>query len=1198
MKSILNKAKILEKKHDWFNAADSYDKALNLAGSDDSKRMPEICVQKAFCLLKAAFQSETHQDFLVRIKQAMETYQAAAELFERVQKGYKIAQKNHSKAMASYASSWIAEDSSKRRESLGEYWRLEKEVLKSYEETQNSLGFGKICNELLEVFSIYRFWFVSSWSELERNMEEVLGFGEKTIAIMSDVGDEYGLARAYCWTSFCYGWAVWLRALKQKMRDFTEKCLNYSMKALKLAERIGDPYLISISNLSAGTARGFIAGDLHFARRCYKDQQKQGDIIKDNYHTGTAAMWLALSTWLSMITLEEDLDRQRIGLKEATQHAEDALHHLSIINHHPFIVFTYYPYTESFTRMAYIENDAKAKCTLLEKAVEVGREGLRQAQVADCTFFTRYVLSALSIALYWLSNITLKVAEKRILLEEALKHRKEAIHIEQQVSPFDYWIRGDSQNYRALIEAELGEIELKKDKKIKLLEKAVSSMDNCLKYCVKDVRERPQVWKYGSLGRFHYWFGRILNQLYLLKEDKRLLERAIVVHNGAVKAYGKIEQPSRMAESHWQIGKLYDHIGDYSGAAHSYEVAAEEFKSAAEKVPQLTEFYEGHSLYMRAWSQIEKARHSHAREQYYHAMEHYDKATNLHESSRLWSYLAPNYLAWAQLEKAEDLSRREKSEEAIHTFREALDLFIRAGGFLEAEIAEIQTTDEKEMVIELIKASEIRRRYCECRVNLEEAKILDRKGKYALSSVRYGSASETLRSIIEAEHGIARREFRPIMYLCNAWQKMTLAKAKTSRKLYLEASKLFEKANENSFSKTTSLLAMANSSVCKALAAGAEFEKTLDMAAYSMAKQHTERAATCYLRAGFKTASEYVRATQRFFDAYVYMNNAETETDPEKKTKYYYMAEKVLQVSADLYVKAKYIKKGEEIHRILDKVREERELAASLSEVLHAPPIASTTISFATPTPTHEKSVGLERFEHANIQAHLTAQQEVTTEEDLEIQLDLVNVAKNFGLLIRVDDIIPQGFRVSALPPQCSIMNNSIDLRGKRLGPLKVESIKIFLQAIKAGVINLSPRVVYVDELGKFRTCRPEPINVTVHPQLAFEFKTTSAQKVFGFLVNSFVDDYMRRRTSLEKSGWRTLMEIVKHGKVSKFSVYGDKAYRGRAVSELERRGLVEMRVFPGERGRGGKIQKLRISYEKETIRRYVDKYVMKRKNK
>jgi hypothetical protein len=71
-------------------------------------------------------------------------------------------------------------------------------------------------------------------------------------------------------------------------------------------------------------------------------------------------------------------------------------------------------------------------------------------------------------------------------------------------------------------------------------------------------------------------------------------------------------------------------------------------------------------------------------------------------------------------------------------------------------------------------------------------------------------------------------------------------------------------------------------------------------------------------------------------------------------------------------------------------------------------------------------------------------------------------------------------------------------------------------------------------------------------------------------------------------------MNIVKNARISKRAVYGANGLNGRAISELERRGLVEIRVFPGERGRGGLIQKARVSYEKETIARLVDERVMK----
>jgi hypothetical protein len=104
-----------------------------------------------------------------------------------------------------------------------------------------------------------------------------------------------------------------------------------------------------------------------------------------------------------------------------------------------------------------------------------------------------------------------------------------------------------------------------------------------------------------------------------------------------------------------------------------------------------------------------------------------------------------------------------------------------------------------------------------------------------------------------------------------------------------------------------------------------------------------------------------------------------------------------------------------------------------------------------------------------------------------------------------------------------------------------------------------------------------------------FEFKCAAAQKAFDFLTNSFIEDYMRLRLPQERSGWRTLMDIVRQSNVSQYSLYGFSGSRGKAMSELERSGLVETRAFVGERGRGGKTLKIRVAYEKDAVKRKID---------
>ncbi len=112
---------------------------------------------------------------------------------------------------------------------------------------------------------------------------------------------------------------------------------------------------------------------------------------------------------------------------------------------------------------------------------------------------------------------------------------------------------------------------------------------------------------------------------------------------------------------------------------------------------------------------------------------------------------------------------------------------------------------------------------------------------------------------------------------------------------------------------------------------------------------------------------------------------------------------------------------------------------------------------------------------------------------------------------------------------------------------------------------------------------------------LLFEFGTKAAGMVFNYLVRAFIEDYMKRRLFIQEAGWRSFVQIIKNAGVSARSVYGSGGRHGSAISELIRRGLVETRIFPRERGRGGRIIRARISYERETIKRYVDHKVAAR---
>jgi hypothetical protein len=180
-------------------------------------------------------------------------------------------------------------------------------------------------------------------------------------------------------------------------------------------------------------------------------------------------------------------------------------------------------------------------------------------------------------------------------------------------------------------------------------------------------------------------------------------------------------------------------------------------------------------------------------------------------------------------------------------------------------------------------------------------------------------------------------------------------------------------------------------------------------------------------------------------------------------------------------MKAEHPEKREQVLRLLEKVKEERELAKSITELLHAPSIVSTTTAFTTPTLTREEAVGLEKFDHADIQANIiTRQKDLRVGENFNIEVELVNAGKRPALLIKLAEVIPEGFEIAERPEIYRFEDSYLNMKGKRLDPLKTEEVKLVLRPKVQGVFPLKPRILYLDENGKAKSHEPEPVTITV----------------------------------------------------------------------------------------------------------------------
>jgi tetratricopeptide (TPR) repeat protein/KaiC/GvpD/RAD55 family RecA-like ATPase len=1103
LESLLKKAKEKEKKYEWLESADFYEEASSLV-QEDYEKASELRERIGYCFLRAAFQAETNEQFRRILKQSADAYEKTISLFQKSITEDKEAKICHAKAMIAYVNARLTPDITKRRKILAELWKFENDALKLYKKTANQLAIGKTYNNLSE-WLFEKQNLESRWSEIKRSMIELIDYGEKAITALSDAGDEYELARAYCSISRDYGLAMYFRVFD--ISDQTnKKNLKYQKMALELSEKTGDAYLISRANQEA-TNFSSASGLFEHATKFGKNAVKYGAISKDNNLMGSGSIWTSQCIYQSTL-LEVDPDKQREECKTALKFAQDGIHYLSIIDDFSERFPAYFGYVDAVKFLASIETNLETKRRLLEEAVKIGRENIKDVE-GETIHSSTILFHSFSNALHGLSEIETRVDKKQRLLEEALYYREKQLEAMRHIAPFDYAVYSLSYKLQASILAELAKIE-SGQKKIKLLEKAVSAMDKCVESIEKDLKDSPKRINLPRYGLSYYFFGGILEQLNSLTKDKKLLDRAIETYKIAIKHFSNLNLKSRVAESYWQIAKLKNHLGENLESAQSYQTAAQTYKLAAEKHPKLKEFYNNHSDYMQAWSEIEQAKHKHSREEYRQSKIHYENAGRLHEQTDDWSYLSSNYFAWSKLEQAEELSRTEKPQEAINEFQETIELFKKTETNIKTKINTNPAIEEKDSITKILKASDLRCQYCQARILMEEAKLLEREGNYLDSSRNYAKASQKLVTIVsKVDVETERKELKYIAILCQAWEKMANAEEITSSESYLEAAALFEQAKDHCYTQKASLWALGNSNFCRGLAAGVGYQVSLAVEDHNKAKSYIKNAATNYLKAGYKNASEYVKATQRLFDAYAFMNQAENELDQEKRAKQYQMAENLLQIAAGSFMKAKQPEKTAQVQEILANVREEKALAVFLSQVMQAPSIASTTSSFTAPTSTNETSVGLERFQHADVQANLVSNvKELKVGESFCLSVEFVNAGREPALLMRVENFVPTDFVVVKKPEIYRIEDTTLNMKGKQLASLKLVEVKLTLQPSKKGNYRLNPMVYYLDELGQNKSLQLKTVEIKVEEVLLEGRVSTGTQELDSLLLGGIPNEY------------------------------------------------------------------------------------------
>ncbi len=101
-------------------------------------------------------------------------------------------------------------------------------------------------------------------------------------------------------------------------------------------------------------------------------------------------------------------------------------------------------------------------------------------------------------------------------------------------------------------------------------------------------------------------------------------------------------------------------------------------------------------------------------------------------------------------------------------------------------------------------------------------------------------------------------------------------------------------------------------------------------------------------------------------------------------------------------------------------------------------------------------------------------------------------------------------------------------------------------------------------------------------------FRNPRAEKVFESLAQAFLADSRQKRFPDHEAGWRSLVQLAHETALAPSSLYPRQGGVNPIMGELNSHGLVETRVIPGARGRGGITLRVRLAYDQAEVRDYL----------
>lgn len=714
-----------EKQFDWFGAAVDYRKAVSryLASNDFLKagRMQE---RIAVCLVRAAFQAETAEEFEMRINAAAEAYVRGAKFFAKLDDHQVEARIRGCEARCMYIKSLIERKAAAKRRLLESCCSLAKNALEVYTSIGNQQGAAEACNDLVVYFD-ERLRMAPTENADRKLLKEADDFCERSIAMSLALGEEYETARAYHNAGRHYSASTFLHPLDEQTEQTRQRALGYLERAIEVFERIDEPYLLALAQLDfADFAYSWITLDPDLGLQNFQRLLEQATKMRDNYLVAQASFGLAFLSWW-MLRLEPNPDKKREWYRKSVEYARKSMQYSKRILDDGGIAFACW--LHSYAEHAFAEELAtqpSVRRRHLEQSIKVSRTGVEYAESSGILRSVHFTKHALFLASLFFSEMEPDENRKREVLDEALKRGEECMKAAKVSMPYDLWNIGLNHCFLTLALLNRADTESDPERAASLRKKASLHWKRGRRLVLRYVALYPDPKRCWALGTLSLRYGEALNRLYHLLGSKSLLHQLVEVCIEAASMLDQIGLSSLAAQAQWQIARSLDLEGRFSEAGGYFDRASRSFRAAAEQTPLLKYWYRDNALYMLAWKEIEEAKRFSVTLNNLGSAEHYRRASTYLKETLKWRYLAPYYLALSLVELEAHLRNQNELEEAKRTLDEAAAAFEQAQLLFEARKDLAESSEEREEISKLSKIVHVKKRSCQGRLTLDEEKVM------------------------------------------------------------------------------------------------------------------------------------------------------------------------------------------------------------------------------------------------------------------------------------------------------------------------------------------------------------------------------------------------------------------------------------------------------------------------------------------